>query len=88
VTAYQLTPVGADGPEPDRARRVEVRSYTEVLAELERVERLWREEVDLRIAFQVRLSKASRVLASLGRLSPRMAGLVEAARREVWGKLP
>jgi hypothetical protein len=84
VTAYQLTPVGPEGPERHRARRVEVRSYTEVLAELERVERLWREEVDQRIGVQQRLNRASRVLASLARLSPRMAGVVAAAGREIW----
>lgn len=80
-------PVGANGLEEDRAVRVQVRTFCEVVADNERLERLWREEVDLRIAYQVRLSKALRVLASLGRLSPQMAGLVASARREVYGRL-
>jgi hypothetical protein len=84
MTAYRLTPVGAAGPEPERARRIEVRSYTEVLAELERVERLWREEVNLRIEVQKKLNRSMRVLASLRRLSPRMADLVAGAGREIW----
>lgn len=83
-----LIPVGVDGLEEDRAVQVDVRTYTEVLADNQRLERLWREDVDLRISYQVRLSKASRVLASLGRLSPQMASVVEAARREVYGRLP
>jgi hypothetical protein len=84
VTAYRLTPVGPEGPERHRAQRVEVRSYTDVVAELERVERLWREEVDHRIGVQARLNRSMRVLASLARLSPRMAGVVAAAGREIW----
>lgn len=40
MTAYRLTPVGASGPEPDRAVRIEMRSYTEVLAENERLRAL------------------------------------------------
>lgn len=84
MTAYKLTPVGARGPEPDRARRIEMRSFSEVVADNERLERLWREEVDQRIEVQARLNRASRVLASLARLSPRMAGVVAAAGREIW----
>jgi hypothetical protein len=84
VTAYSLTPVGAAGPEPHRKQRVEIVSYTDLLARNEHLERLWREEVDQRIAVQARLNRASRVLASLARLSPRMADVVAAAGREVW----
>ncbi len=91
MTAYQLTPVGAEGPEHDRAEQVEVRSYRELmhlLAETQRARdvatEMWRDEVDRRIAVQQKLNRASRVLASLGRLSPRMAAAVEGARREIW----
>ena len=37
MTAYQLTPVGASGPEPDRAVRIEMRSYTELAIENRRL---------------------------------------------------
>lgn len=87
MTAYQLTPVGPNGAEEHRAVRIKVRSYAELLADNERLETLWRQEADLRVRTQERLNRASRVLASLGRLSPQMARLVEAARREVWGDL-
>jgi hypothetical protein len=54
VTAYQLTPVGPEGPEPDRARVVEVVSYAEVLEENRRLrERLHRAELALRSAGRV-----------------------------------
>jgi hypothetical protein len=98
VTAYQLTPVGADGPEPERAQRIETLSYQEIAVQNEllrrdletaRVDvevwhRAWATAVNNRVADRERLSRAARVLASLGRLSPRMADVVEAARREIW----
>lgn len=88
MTAYQLTPVGAEGVEPERSVRLDMLSMSELLAENERLRRRLDEETDLRFSFQERLSKASRVLASLGRHSPQMADLVEVARREVYGRLP
>jgi hypothetical protein len=102
VTAYQLIPVGAEGLEPDRAQRVEVLSYTELALQNEQLRtdleaarvdvagwsEMWLDEVNRRIGVQSRLNRSMRVLASLGRLSPRMAAAVEVARREVWGELP
>lgn len=46
----------------------------------------WENESALRVQAQQRLNRSMRVLASLGRLSPRMADLVAAARREVFGE--
>lgn len=102
MTAYKLTPVGAGGPERERSQEIVVRSYTELLAENVRLraERAqaradaevwhdaWATAVNNRIVDRERVSRAMRVLASLGRLSPRMAAVVESARREVWGDLP
>jgi hypothetical protein len=102
VTAYQLTPVGPDGPQRERSQVIDVRSYEELLAENARLRaerataradadnwhNAWATAVNNRIATQERLSRAMRVLASLGRLSPRMAEVVAAARREVYGDLP
>ncbi len=56
MTAYELVPVGASGLEPDRAVRIEMRSYTEVLAENVRLrERLHRAELALRGAERTRV---------------------------------
>jgi len=98
VTAYQLTPVGASGPEPDRTQEIEIPSVLELRAENERLKVLlaetidareawasmWHDEVNRRLGVQNRLNRSMRVLASLGRLSPRMAAVVESARREIW----
>ncbi len=98
MTAYRLTPVGAEGLEHDRAERVEVRSYHDLEAENAQLRLLlaetvaareawhtaWKAAVDSRLADRDRLQRASRVLASLGRLSPRMAAAVEVSRREIW----
>lgn len=95
MTAYRLTPVGPGGVQKERTEEIEVLSYTDLVeqrdllrADVAGWEALWRAEVNLRIVTQNRLSRAMRVLASLGRLSPEMAGLVAAARREVYGRLP
>jgi hypothetical protein len=82
---YLLTPIGR----PARARYVLGPrlgpSYSELLAENERLREQCDNESELRIKAQDRLNKAMRVLASLGRLSPRMADLVEAARKDIFG---
>lgn len=49
---------------------VEIPSVVELRAENERL--------------RAQLSRASRVLASLARLSPRMADVIAVARREIW----
>jgi protein-arginine kinase len=59
-----------------------LRSKSEVT---DKIVQRWEDEAANRVKAQVRLNQAMRVLASLGRLSPRMAGLVAAARREIWG---
>jgi hypothetical protein len=84
VTAYGISPVGAHGVERHREQEINILSKYELLVENEGLRKRWAEAVDQRIAYQVRLSQASRVLASLGRLSPRMAALVEVSRREIW----
>jgi hypothetical protein len=98
VTAYKLTRVGADGAEWDRAVVVQIPTKAELLrenrrlrvrlAELrpenERLRQAWSTAHDARILADRRANRASRVLASLGRLSPRMAAVVEVSRREIW----
>lgn len=98
MTAYQLTPVGASGPEPDRAVVLDIPTTAELLAENERLCALlaetrdareawhtaWKTAVDMRLADRERLQRHMRVLASLARLAPGMPGLIEAARREIW----
>lgn len=95
MTAYKLTPVGARGPERERSQVVDVLSYSDLVEQRDLLkadaagwEALWRAEVNLRIATQNRLSRAMRVLASIGRASPFAAALVERARAEVYGELP
>ena len=98
MTAYRLTPVGASGPEPDRTQEIEIPSVLELRAENERLHALvaetriardawhdaWKTAVERRIADRERLSRSMRVLASLARLSPRMADVVAAAGREIY----
>jgi len=90
VTAYQLTPVGPSGVEPDRAVVLDIPTRAELLALLEETraardaaQALWREEVDRRIEVQCLLNRTRRVLASLSSMSPSLAGLVASAKREV-----
>lgn len=98
VTAYEVIPVGASGPEPDRAQRVEVRSYTELEAENAYLRTLlaetvdareawhsaWRHAVDSRIADRERLQRAMRILSAMEDKGPALAGAVAAARAEIW----
>ena len=93
MTSWSLTPVDAQDRESGQV--VESCTLTRLVDENETLRQevagwrtAWAAAVDERIATQVRLSKAMRVLASLGRLSPAMAALVSAARREVYGRLP
>lgn len=44
----------------------------------------WLDAVNARIVDRQRLSTAARVLSSIERFSPVVAGLVAAARREIW----
>lgn len=83
---YLLTPIGRPRCQPMHVLGPKLGpSYSELLAEVERLQEQVDNENRLRMQAQDRLNKAMRVLASLGRLSPRMADLVEVARREVFG---
>lgn len=100
MTAYSVTPV--DSRDREHGVVVELPSRAELVddvvqlsaqlaaarADAEVWHNAWACAVNNRIEDRQKLSRAMRVLASLGRLSPRMAGLVAAARREVWGDLP
>lgn len=98
MTAYGISPVGANGVERDREQRIDIPTRYELQLENERLKALlaetreareawhtaWKTAVDSRIATQERLSRSMRVLASLARLSPRMADVVAAAGREIY----
>lgn len=102
MSVYELVPVGADGVQHEAAVRIEMLSYNELAFQNEQLShalakarldaetwrQAWAVAVNNRIEDRDKLGRAMRVLASLGRLSPRMAALVAAARREVWGDLP
>lgn len=97
MTAYGISPVGARGVERDREQVVVILSKYELLVENARLKeyleaarldvaewrRMWAAAHDERLKAEVRSTRAFRVLASLGRLSPRMADLVEVSRREI-----
>lgn len=88
--------------QPERAEVIDIPSRYELLLQNERLKdyleaarldvanwrAMWVGAHDARAAAEVRADKAARVLASIGRLSPFAAALVERARVEVWGRLP
>ena len=83
MTAYSITPVGAqrvEGPLPRDAV-----SVARLHLEIERLRARVEDEATQRLRAQDRLNRSMRVLASLGRLSPRMASLVAVARKDIWG---
>lgn len=96
MTAYSIT--RPEDLDREHGVVVDVPSRYDLLIENERLKtyleaaredvstyrQMWAAAHDARIKAEGRSSKAFRVLASLGRLSPRMAGLVSAARKEVW----
>jgi hypothetical protein len=84
VTAYRLTPVGAEGVEPHRARIIRFHSFDDLMRENERLKRRVERETALRIRAQARATQAARVLSELERVSPSTAAAVERARREIW----
>ncbi len=91
MTAYRLTPVGASGPEPGRAQRIEVLSYRELALQNERLkEALVAARLDadrahgVRLETQHRLNRAMRVLAALERVAPALRRRVAEAREEIW----
>lgn len=102
MTAYQLTPVGPNGVEEHRAQVVVLPSRADLLAENERLRgyleaarvdvatyrRMWELASAERVQAETRSTRAFRVLASVGRLNPFAAALVERARAEVYGELP
>lgn len=96
MTAYSVTRV--DSVDREHGVVVEIPTRAELVRENERLRALlaetreareawhiaWRSAVDSRIATQERLTRSMRVLASLARLSPRMADVVAAAGREIY----
>lgn len=95
MTAYSVTPV--DSVDREHGVVVDIPSVLELRAENERLRALlaetvaareawasmWHDEVNRRLGVQNRLNRSMRVLASLGRLPPRMAAVVESSRREI-----
>lgn len=102
MTAYEVIPVGAHGPDRERSQVVEVLTYEDLLlqnerlsADLERARvdadawhQAWATVTNNRLTDRQRLSRAMRALAVLGAESQEMAARVEQARVEIWGKLP
>lgn len=86
MTAYLVTPVGTSGPDRERSQTVRVTPCSELHAEVIRLRQALAEETNLRVEIQRRLNRSFRVLASIGRLSPRMGLLVEQARWEIYGR--
>ncbi len=100
MTAYSVT--RPEDLDREHGVVVEIPSVLELRAENERLRVLlaetveareawhsaWVTAVERRIVDRQRLSTSMRVLSSLGRLSPRMADVVEVARRRIWGELP
>lgn len=98
MTAYRLTPVGASGPEPDRAVRIDIPSRAELVFQNERLKeyleaarvdvatyrRMWEAAHEARHRADERSRRAARVLASIGRMGPFAAALVERSRQEIW----
>jgi hypothetical protein len=102
MTAYQLTPVGAEGVEGHRAEVIDIPTYLEALQQIERLKdyleaarldvdtyrRMWELASAERVKAETRSVRSFRVLASIGRMSPLAAALVERCRVEVYGELP
>ena len=85
---YLITRIGPKGPDERGARYILGPplgpSYSELRRQLEQARERLDNESALRVQAQDRLNRAMRVLASLGRLSPRMADLVATARKDIW----
>jgi hypothetical protein len=90
VTAYQLTPVGAAGVEPERTEEipgplprdaVSVARLHLKIGQLE--ERLAAEQV-LRMRAHRRLDHCARVFAVLSHVYPELRGLIARARKDIW----
>lgn len=84
MTTFEVVPVGPSGLEQHRARRVEVRSYRDLEAENAELRAAWETAHDARLRSDLRLNRAMRVLAALGRRGPQWAAAVEEAREEIW----
>lgn len=82
---YLLTPVGR----PARARYVLGPrlgpSYSELARDLELARERLDNESELRIKTQERLDTAARVLAAIAYANPDLAGVIEQARKDIWG---
>lgn len=83
---YLLTPVGPIG----ERRAIHVLgpkigpSYSELRAEVERLQQRVEDESALRIKLQERLSQCARVFAVLSHLYPELRGLIQRARKDIW----
>lgn len=89
MTAYSVTPVDSVDREhgvvveiPSRAELMQL--LAETIAARDAAHAMWMDAVNARAVDRARLQRASRVLASLARLSPRMADVVAAAGREIY----
>ncbi len=87
---YLLTPVGADGPEAERAEQVpgplprDPVSVAQLHMEIARLRQRLEDESALRLQAQGRLSKCAYVFAVLSRLYPGLRGLIGRAREDIW----
>jgi hypothetical protein len=90
VTAYQLTPVGASGPEPERAVVLDIptraelwRQLQDLRDEVERVETVAANERQWKWQAQERAETTAEVLRQVSAVSPQSAAVVHAARERV-----
>lgn len=81
---YLLTPLGRARPPMHVLGPKLGPSYSELLAEVERLQDQVDNENRLRMLAQDRLSKAARVLAVLSHLYPELRGLIGRARKDIW----
>lgn len=81
---YLLTPIGAARPPMHVLGPKLGPSYSELRAEVERLQAQVDNENRLRMVAQDRLSKASRVLAVLSHLYPKLRPVIERAREDIW----
>lgn len=90
MTAYSITPVGADGLEEERTERIpgplprDAVSVARLHMEIARLRQRLEDECALRTQAQDRLSKCARVLAVLAHVYPELRGVVRRAREDIW----
>lgn len=82
---YLLTPVGRPGCALYVLGPRLGPSYAELRRQLEQSRERLDNESALRVRMQERLDTAARVLAAIGRANPELRGVVEQARKDIWG---